>query len=311
MGISIAEFRVAMESYGAKRLPDQEGSRYAIIVPCFVVKDVKFLHSGSYYIVQRGNKVPDEIMDKAMAEFGEKDPGGDNYWWGETHTVKGILTLAAMLDGKYNKELIDELTNITYKKLLNNTLIRMDIQSPYTKLIRSPKMKELCEKLVQYDSIVNPFASSDHLKDPIEYFDSLMLSVALGEKTPYARLTLESKSAQARYENDSNGWSFNSIVQTHENKKSICINMGHYYTNGHDSRPYDEVVFLNKSINRNSYDRNPEDIDLRISLRTGLAWQTYDEENAIPATEEQIALMILYLSKSIKQIRRSIIKHIA
>ena len=64
MGISIAEFRVAMETYGAKRLPDRAGSRTGTDVPCFAIGDVLFLHSGSYYIVQQGNNVPKEINTK-------------------------------------------------------------------------------------------------------------------------------------------------------------------------------------------------------------------------------------------------------
>ena len=123
MGISIKEFQMAMEAYGAKRLADQSGSRYDYLVPCFEVRGVHFLHSGSYYIVQREQKVPDDIFNEAMAMFGEKHPGGDNFWWGETHSVKGILTLVALLEGRYSKELIDELTNETYKKLLECPLI--------------------------------------------------------------------------------------------------------------------------------------------------------------------------------------------
>lgn len=110
MGISIREFQVAMETCEATRLTDRKGSRYNISVPCFEVRGVEFLHSGSYYIVLRGNKVPEEIMNQAMAELGEKHPGGTNFWWGEIHSIRGILTLAAMLECRYSKKLIDELT---------------------------------------------------------------------------------------------------------------------------------------------------------------------------------------------------------
>lgn len=97
MGISIREFEVAMETYGATRMKDRYGSRFRILVPCFYVRGVEFYHSGSYYIVTGNQKVPDEIMNQAMAEFKETHPGKDNFWWGEIHTVRGILTLVAML----------------------------------------------------------------------------------------------------------------------------------------------------------------------------------------------------------------------
>lgn len=87
MGITIREFQVAMETYGAERLSNCSGSRYSVSVPCFNVAGTKFFHSGSYYIVHREKDVPEEIMNRAMAEFGEKHPGGDHFWWGETHSI--------------------------------------------------------------------------------------------------------------------------------------------------------------------------------------------------------------------------------
>ena len=164
MGISISEFRVAMETYGAKRLPDREGSRYSIIVPCFAIGDVEFLHSGSYYVIQCGNKAPEEIMNKAMAELGEKDPGGDNFWYGGIHSVKGMLTIAAMLEGKHSSEFVNELTNTTYKNLLECSLIQTNVEIPFNSN-HSPKMEELRKTLAEYSNIVNPFGN-DTVNEP-------------------------------------------------------------------------------------------------------------------------------------------------
>lgn len=311
MGISIAEFRVAMETYGAKRLPDRAGSRTGTDVPCFAIGDVLFLHSGSYYIVQQGNNVPKEIMNKAMAEFGEEHPGRKNFWWGETHSVKGILTLVAMLEGKYNKELIDELTNKTYKKLLECSLIQKNVELPF-QCNHSPKMEKLCQKVVEYNNIVNLFGNATFdLKEPIEYFDSLKLSIASFKESdiPYARLTLEGKSSQAKYDNDSNGWCYDTMILVQKNRKNGYIIMGHYYNNGRNYRPVDEVVRLDYKSKSGSYDHDPDDIDLRISLKTGMAWQTYKEEEAAPATDEQINIMITHLNKSIKKIKKRIIRY--
>ena len=310
MGISISEFRVAMETYGAKRLPNREGSRYRVPVPCFAVGDVEFLHSGSYYIVQRGNKPPKETMDKAMAEFGEKHPGGDNFWWGETHSIKGILTLAAMLEGKYSKELIDELANTTYKKLLEHSLIQTNVEFPFQSN-HSPKMEELCKKLAEYSNIVNPFGNDTvDLKEPIEYFDSLKLSIESKEgENPYARLALEGRSSQAIYNNDFDGWCYYTMILFQKNRKNGYISLGHHYTNGKDRRPVDEVVCLDYRTNIDSYAHHRGDIDLNISLRTGLAWQNYKEERAAPATDEKIDIMITHLNTSIREIKQRIVRY--
>jgi len=106
-------------------------------------------------------------MNQAMAEFGEKNPGGDNFWWGEIHSVKGILTLAAMLEGRYSKELINQLANETYQILFNCS----SIQSNERNRLHSPKMEELQKLLIEYDNIVNPFGNCNFkMKKPIEYF---------------------------------------------------------------------------------------------------------------------------------------------
>ena len=46
-GITINDFTVTMETYGANRLQNRIGSRYSVIVPCFEVCGVAFMHSGS------------------------------------------------------------------------------------------------------------------------------------------------------------------------------------------------------------------------------------------------------------------------
>lgn len=310
MGISISEFRVAMENYyGAKRLPDREGSRYSVIVPCFAIGDVEFLHSGSYYVIQCGNKAPEEIMNKAMAELGEKDPGGDNYWYSGIHSVKGMLTLAAILDDKYSKEFVKELTNTTYKKLLECSLIQSNAKLPFQNN-HSPKMEELRKKLVEYSSIVNPFGNDTvNLKEPYEYTDLIKLSIEYeeGEK-PYARLALIGRSSHTEYNTNSNGWDYNSTVDIQLDRKNGYISMSHYYTNGNNCKP-DEVVCLDYEAIKDSYDSHPKDIDLRISLKTGLAWQTYKESQAAPATDKQIDIMITYLKISIKKIKQRIVRY--
>ena len=99
------------------------------------------------------------------------------------------------------------------------------------------------------------------------------------------------------------------MILIQKNRKNGYISLGHYYTNGNDRRPVDEVVRLYYKTNRDSYDHHPDDIDLRISLKTGQAWQTYKEKQAKPATEEQIDIMITHLNTSIKKIKQRIIRY--
>ena len=312
MSITIREFQVAMETYGAERLPNCTGSRYDVSVPCFNVAGTKFLHSGSYYIVQRRKRVPEEIMNRAMAEFGEKHPGRDNFWWGEIHSIKGILTLSAMLDGKYSKELVDKLTNETYKKLFDCPSIKSNVDFPFCST-HSPKMEKLCKLLSEYSNIVNPFGNNKFkLKEPIQYLDAVKTSLAMKEgKEHYTRLIMRTNSCQARFNEDENGWCYDTFVPIQRNRNNGNIIMGHHYSNGNDAYEVDEVVYLSYKAIRYSYNPHPDDIDLRISLKTGLAWKTCKEEKAEPATDEQIEAMITHLKISIKKIKNKIVRNIS
>lgn len=310
MGMSIEEFRVTMEVYEAMRVGNAEGSRYPIIVPRFNIQGVDFIHSGSYYVVQRGNKVPNEIMEKAMAAVGETHPGGKHFWWGEIHSVRGMHTLAAMLEGKYSKELIDKLTNETYKRLLDSELIKKNHEFEF-KDMHSPKMEELYKLLIEYHNIVNPFGNAElKLKDPIKYLDSIDISLSTnnGSKRD-VNLCMETNSAQVTFHDHSEGWCYDTFVNIQKYRRNGYVNIGHYYNNGKDHRDIDEVVRLYYKVNRQTYREDHNDIDLRISLKTGLAWKTYREEQAALATDKQIEIMSSYLENTIKKVKRRVLNN--
>lgn len=310
MSISVSEFQLAMETYGAKRLSDQYGSRYKICVPCFSVRDVNFLHSASYYVVQRNARASEEIMNQAMAALGEKYPGDKHFWWGEIHSVKGLLTLASLLEGKYSKELVDNLTNETYKKLLANQMFTKNIEFPFIG-DSSPKMGKLIRKLEEFSTLVNPFCNQAvELKDPIEFVDG-KVTTSVDVSEDQVSLSLMGRSACTEFRSNPYkwGWFYDATVYVQIKRCNGYINMRHYYENGVDE-PEDEVVYLDYKANENTYEAHPDDInDLRISLKTGLAWKTYHEEEATPATEEQIDTMIKFLNICNKKMKQRIIRY--
>ncbi len=309
MGISIQQFRIAMEVYGATRLPDCLGSRYRYLVPCFCVAGTDFYHSGSYYIVKRGNPVTDEIMNRAMAEFGEIHPGGDNFWWGEIHSIKGILTLAAMLENKYSKELINELTNETYKRLLSGSFITKNVEFPFCNPT-TPKREKLYQLLMKYSDIVNPFGNEQFsIKEPIQYLDTVGVHFGVNKEEPYQSLSLINHSYSSEFLYNRNSWTYNTMVPTRKNHHNGYICFSHHACKDDNQHYTDEVLSLRYKVKKNSYHEHPSDIDLNISLKTGLAWKTYKEEKAKPATDKQMQLMITYLEISIEKIRSHITRY--
>lgn len=312
MGISFKEFETAMETYGATKVFGQVGSRYNVSVPCFNVAGINFLHSGSYYIVIRGGKVPKGILNKARAKFGEKYPGGDNFWYGEIHSVRGILTLALMLEGKYTKEMVNKLTDETYKKLLSVPLIQRNTKVPLKKAVIQQKWEEFYKLVLEYDNVANPFCNNAYLlKNPSEYLDKVGISISFSEKNGIVdsvKLNLKTKNSSTNFDDNEKGWYYhtNGWNDIEKGDESGYTAMGHYYNNGLDKRPIDEVVYLNYTTG-GGYDERPGDIDLRISLMTGLAWRTYKEEDAAEVTDKQLEVMITHLKRSIERTKKIII----
>ena len=176
----------------------------------------------------------------------------------------------------------------------------------------SKRAIKLLKKIAEFDSFVNPFSNNALvLKDPIEYIDRLKLSIRYTEddEETFARFYLEEESIEIKYDNDPDGWTYNTLMYVQRNGLNGCINLIHYYEKGDKSKPADEVIYLDYDANRKSYDDHPDDIDLRISLKTGLAWKTYHEEEAAPVTDEQVKLMLTHLNMCIKRIKSSIIRY--
>ena len=314
MGISIREFEVAMETFGAKRLPDRYGSRYKILVPCFQLDGIQFFHSGSYYIVHSGYEIPCDIMNQAMAECGEEHPGGDNFWWGEVHSIRGMLILATMLRGDYSKALVDELTNEAYKKLLECSLIKNNVKFPFEFSTHSPKMQEIRELLEEYSNVINPFGNGDFKrKEPIGYLDKIKVRLSASKEEctdAYARLTLNNLSFETLFNINSKGWTYRSYVPVVKNNTNGNIYFYHYYENELNNTNVAEVVHLEYSQLEKDNETLTIKTDFNISLKTGLAWETYNEEEAAPATDEQIDVIISHLKISIEYLKENVLYNI-
>ena len=313
MGISTREFAVAMQVYGAKRLCNCIGSRYNVSVPQFEVGNTIFYHSGSYYIVG-GKNVKQSIFDSAMATFGEKYPGGKNYWYGEVHTIRGILTLSSMIEGKYSKEYIDKLTDAVYKELLRYPS-HITGENNLMEIAEEPSnLAELATLVKEFDDIVNPFGNNKlKLKEPSTYLDKVDLIISSSEKdylkdfTVYLSYDPQNLQIYFRYTQTEKGeyycYRLLDAIPVRYRKQDGRFVIIHYK----DEKKEDEVVHFGFDIP----EKLDSDISLYISLKTGKAWQLNHEEEAKKVTKTQIKQMIFFIKKAIKSINNNIIKYIS
>lgn len=313
MGISVKEYQVAMETFGAKRLPDGRGTRYYdYIVPVFQVADVVFRHSASYYVV---NGASDTIINNAMAEFNEKHPGGKNFWYGEIHSVKGLLTVACMLENKYTKELVEELVNETYKNLLSSKRIRnkrtvSKYEFPSMKEPTVALMEELRKLLDEFDNIVNPFCNRElTIREPGTYMNKINIGIAEEDDAEYTYLNLDAKTVETTYTLNKQPGTWSYVAESSEGHANDFKHTYIYHYRSKHFENEDEIVYL-WHMESDKYEELPGNIRLKISLITGLAWNANEENKAKLATQNQIKSIIAYLKQMIVDIKRVIIDNI-
>lgn len=291
MGISMAEFKTALEVYGAKRLRDREIVDMNTFVPCFAIGNIEIRHSGgsAFSFYQNNKKVTVFIMAAAEVEFNKV--GRELFNW--VYSVQGLLSVATMIGNRYTKQLVDELTNKTYQRLFESSMIQNSGQNAH-----SSGTEELQQVLTQFDRSVVPFGNGDlNLKAPAEYLDELDISIELEEgDEEYLGLSMANSQSQARtiYTSDSDGWEYSSKFPYQDGELLLY----HYYHNGDGDHPANEGVCY--SYQDSSVEDSSKDFSFDFSLKTGL-YQV--------ATEAQITSMVEYLNIAVQEIQQGIISH--
>ena len=311
MGITIREFEVAMETYGAERLTNRLSSPYITPEPCFNVAGTHFFHSSTSgpYVALREKKVPEETMNRAMAEFGENPV--EHFWCGDIYSIQGLLTLALMLDRKYSKKLVDELTNETYKKLFNCCSYMPDNVDFHFHSINSSKIEKLYKLLAEYDNIVNPFGNKEILlNEPTQYLDAVNVSLAMKEGKYYFKvLTLDTNTAETTFCDSWKGWSYSSCVLLQRRYTNRYIKITHSYRNRRNKYHDNEFICLFHKVNAGNDVYDPDNIDLTINLRTGMAWKAYGKKQPKPVTDDQIDVIIDHLNIMIQKLKNKIVQN--
>ena len=185
--------------------------------------------------------------------------------------------------------MVDNLMNETYKKLIgyltNKSNAEMQLYDYHLQ-----KLQKLYELVAEYKNLVNPYGNKDFtFKEPIQYLSSVNVSMDM-----------------QKFKKVEDGWFYDTIVPIQKNHKNGYIHIWNYCEKGDYMNPVDEVIRLYYKADKNSYAGDPNDIDLSISLKTGLVWQNYRKDFATPATKEDIKIITSYLKSSIKKIRSKI-----
>lgn len=287
MAISIREFDVSMSICGAKRLDERIASNKKK-VPQFSVKGFSFYHSGSYYIVIKGDEISvstTEIMEQAREEVQEEFPGGENFWYEEIHTLKGLIILVIILQERYTQETVKQLLNDVYKQLLDNREIK---QIPKFSILNH-RVCRLQKAVEEFRIMVNPYVGD--VKEPIKYLDDIGVSVSTDDATV---LRLSAKQCSTKYSRKGKAFSYSS--ETNLQKDGYCeeVSISYYVSNGQE---YLQLL---------RYIKEKSNKSLTMNLTNGTVWNGNDCENAIPVTNEILDVMLSYLESASKELQNEI-----
>lgn len=296
MAISIYEFKTAMEELKAEYAGMTVGTRTQGPVPAYCVDGVIFLHSGSYYVVLRGRGVNPDAMNFAMEKLGEGYPGDKHFWYGEVHTVKGLITLVLFINNSYSDEQVNALMIKTYRRMLKEAresyvdpalLSGGNLLPGFEKLRDTTKIFDDCAAFLmrEYDDVtleklLNVSELSISVKDQFTYAEAKFL---VGEQKVTVALKELAGKPDFYYMLDMDG-----------------VWVRHYYAVS-NKRDYDEVLYIGTFPKDES-----KKIDLRVSFCSGLIWSTYAEDDAKKATKTDIDKMNKLLEQFTNQIKLQI-----
>lgn len=178
-------------------------------------------------------------------------------------TVNFLLTLLTLIEGRYSVNLVYQITNKVYKKIYNCPTSASD----FSHWKHNPKMLELENLVSKYDEIVNIFCNNSFY----------MPGFTIG------------------FRGDVRGWCYSSTQQV---KGSFTLIQHSYYSGYNDEHAVDDVIHLDYTGSDKRFN-----IELNISLETGLAWELF-EYDAFPATDYEITRMMTHLKANIKRMKK-------
>ncbi|MBR1884613.1 MAG: hypothetical protein IJ809_06815 [Clostridia bacterium] len=307
MSISTREFSVTMEVLGANRLRDVIGTRFDILVPCFETSGVTFFHSGSYYILSEN--LNESVLREAIGKVGEEKSGDKHFWFGEIHTITGLITLCLVLEKEYSKERFDEVINKVYSKLLDVESIKNYDLRTNVKDTKNIRLKLLLSLLREFDSYVNPYANKNlTLSSPSNYLEKLDVSF-LSSEEKYEKnfsLIISSDNACTKFCYDVNEQYYKTEKYIKGKWKDVLVEYSIiHYTHNNEECVYLSVIDISgQSLN---LEDDKLDIDLRINLSTLKAWKTYHENEMQELTLKQINTVIHFVRKAIHYIKKNVI----
>ena len=302
MGIAIREFEIAMETMGAKPLSKDE-IPYNTKVPCFRVGDSVLVHSGSNFVVQQGTRASIDIMQKVKSELNGKC--NDIIHLNEIYSIRTLFTLALMLENRYSKQSVIQLIDQTYSKILNSSILKHSISSPYHG-INLKNANKLYELLIRYDKIINPFGEENvQIQNPAVYLNELFLDFSFDDSSlelPNVTVCLSGKESSTEFVSSPNALIYYAEYLNDETKSTYngYRSFEHCLITDSVTGDIDEIltITLYKSASSNT--------NLNLSLKTGLAWKTSEEPSATPLTDSQLDFVISNFEKCISRIQKTI-----
>lgn len=311
MGITFKEFLVAMETFGAKKIHKLDVEN-GISLPAFLVNDVIFVHCGDYC----------KVLD-SKNNHREKMLLNENIY-----SINSLIITLLNFEEKYDEKYLCTLINQTYNKLFKELKIKNKdvIHNDKNKFIN---LTDLYKILLRFDDLVNPYGNDTlKLKEPSKYLDRLKIRLDIKDNNKSnnqnIRISLVNGNTKIGFVTNINGWYYyaSTFNDLSIGKDSGYIAISHYFNNGNDGLPIDEIVNLTYVPSKNDLSEKSyicynygldlyEEVNekLSISLGHGIFWNPDNIKDVRPVTDIQIDRMVCQLRKCICRVEEDILNY--
>ncbi len=293
--ISIAQFINVMRLLKARKV--EENSYYTgKDNPTFEIKGIYFRHSGKYFICTYNKEIPVEIREKAKEILGDKGNRGVHFWYGEIHTVLGLVTVVTMINNNYTQEYVNSIIDKVYQKLFKAYVVNKKINFKTSEY----SIEKITVVLEKFHRITNPLLSKElKLINPNLYENKLKLWYDL-ENTSYGCITLKTDEYFINFKRKNKKWAFR--YEDDENESIIT----HYY----DPKEYKEEILFIRYYTKNENSDISTEYRLNLGLQTGSILDEDKKMNERLISQIEIDLVIQKIEQAIRNIEENIISQI-
>lgn len=297
--ISLRQFNEAMKILGVEQVQKSKDPKYEAKFPTFAIGNTRFNFDTMRVKAYRG-KIPDAIIAEAkkkeMEDFHFKESFIffiDMFSEYSFETLEALLIVITLMQGRYSKELVQQVILETFEKMLDCPQIKEVPHYPVPEDELHAKTAKLRIPLNEYVKVVNPF-TNPNLQKISTILDKVDIKYIDDEMS--TGIEMQTRKAYAEF----------SIDNHHDFCFTAAIKRRHiieYYSE-------EKWDAKDEFIDFTYIGKDNKEKKITLSLRKGLIWKNDKEWKMSKVTYKQISKLKKAIESSTEMLRAEIASNI-